>query len=107
MAPIYEFDCPKEHTSEVITSVRDKPVRIVCLKCGLWATPIISRPVIQADIEAYVDENLCDTSGEAFVVKGRAHKRQRLKDLGLEVRDPSPARRAKDKERANRARKVN
>ena len=105
--PIYEYECANEHVTEVISSIRDKPGKIVCMGCGKAATPIISRPVIQADIEAYVDENLCDTSGEAFVVKGRAHKRQRLKDLGLEVRDPSPARRAKDKERADRARKVN
>lgn len=105
--PIYAFECPDLHETEVISSMRDRPPKVVCMTCGLWATPIISRPVIHGDIEAYVDENLCEKDGEPFVVKGRAHKRQRLKDLGLEVRDPTPERRAKDKERAERARKVN
>lgn len=60
------------------------------MACGGVAHRVISLPVVRGDGEEYADENLSDPgSGEPFIVRGEAHKRQRLKELGLAQKEPT------------------
>ena len=88
--PLYEYECKEGHVSMILASIDDRPRTVSCDGCDGRATRIISRPTIFGSGEEYMDENLAEYgSSEGFVVKSRAHKRQRLKDLGLVERDPT------------------
>lgn len=95
--PIYEFECKEGHVSERYLKATDTTRFVQCDTCDKGAQRIISRPNVRPDIPDHIDENLVDdhdTSG-GYLVKGRAHKRERLKELGLHEVEPSYETKAK------------
>lgn len=88
--PIYEYECPTGHKATRLSSIDERAARIRCDECGKTAQRVLSAAVVRGAGEEYLDENLSDYgSGEPFLVKSAAHKRQRLKDLGLTQKEPT------------------
>jgi len=88
--PIYEYECPGYHRCEVFAKVEDREHQMICPYCGQIALRIMSASKVVVSGEEHIDENLTDARDKKpFLVKSQAHKRQRLKDLGLVQKEPT------------------
>ena len=94
--PMYVFECPDGHQSESVFSIDNRPATVSC-DCGKRARRVIA-PHIVHGFEEHLDENLTDKGGtQPFHAKSRAQRKRRLRELNLEERDPSMAKREKYK----------
>ena len=88
--PIYEYECPGSHRSEVFSTIEERVHQAVCPYCGQIALRVMSACTVVGAGDEHIDENLTDARDKKpFVVKSQAHKRQRLKDLGLVQKEPT------------------
>lgn len=88
--PIYEYECSKcGYVTEVYTTSYEFFTHIQgdC-DCPAFAKRIISRPAaIKPDWDEYIDENIAP---EPTLVRGRGHRKELMKQHGLEEKDMSP-----------------
>jgi len=88
--PVYEYECPSLHRTEIFCRIGERPSSTDCSTCGAVAERVISPCVVVGAGEEHFDDNLVDARDkQPFLVKSRAHKRQRLKDLGLVQKEPT------------------
>jgi putative FmdB family regulatory protein len=99
--PVYEYECKKcSHVYEHVFHVNDFPLFLICPACNVKAFKIISKVQnMKPDWEPYYDENL-----EAMVT-GRGHRKELMKQQGLEERPLDPTvRRLRLEEREHKKR---
>lgn len=100
--PLYAFQCGKHYWDDMrLVSERDDPA--YCPACQKVGERVLTTPVIHG-FEPYADENLSD-SETPYIVRSRADRERRRKELGLA--DFGPSQRARDmKLEKQRGRKV-
>lgn len=92
--PLYAFQCSAGHQYDQIRFVDHRNQLSMCPKCGGLGNRLIVAPAVHGFTE-YADENLSgEGDAKPYVVKSRADRERRRKELGL--CDPGPSLRARD-----------